>query len=206
VGVAVVAVFATACDPAASSSEPVPPSGSRASVPISVTTTPPPSGVDPLVPYSPPPREVGDKTTGWAGDTIAVPNSVGGTMHVTLLSTAIGPVAGPDGRPFSIWFTIENVEGPAWSGYPGGFVTVTDITGVVLQPVPTPARDELHPDPERYGASNLDLHKPRTIGPGIRVSGVSMFRVAGGYRPITVAISLDKGTTWATYTTSFGPY
>lgn len=147
-----------------------------------------------------------DRTNGWAGDTIAVPNSVGGTMHVTLISTAIGPVPGPDGRPFSIWFTIENVDGPAWSGYPGGFVTVTDGAGVVFEPIPTPLPDELHPRPERYDASNLDLHKPRTIGPGGRVSGVSLFRVPGGYRPVTVAISFDKGATWATYETSFGPY
>ena len=148
---------------------------------------------------------MGDRTSGWAGDTIALPNSVDGTMHVTLVSTAIGPIAGPDGRPFSVWFTIENVEGPQWSGFPGGFVTLTDASGAELDPIPTPMRRELHPEPERYGASNLDLHEPRTIGPGVAVSGVSLFRVQGGYRPVTIAISFDRGSTWASFETSFGP-
>jgi hypothetical protein len=196
---------AIACEPSTTTSTPTGPAPSSGSPP-STTATASATGVDPLVPYSPPPRALRDATTGWAGDTIALPNAVGGTMHVTLVSTAIGPVAGPDGRPFNVWFTIENVEGPPWTGYPGGFVTLTDATGAELQPIPTPTRRELHPDPERYGGSSLDLHKPRTIGPGDAVTGVTLFRVQGGYRPVTIAISFDRGTTWATYATSFGPY
>jgi hypothetical protein len=126
-------------------------------------------------------------------------------MKVTLLSTAIGPVAGPDGRPFSLWLEVENADGSAWSGYPGGFVTVTDESGAVFQPIPSPTQVDLHPHPERYGASNRNLHRPMTIDPGRTVSGVSLFHVPGGYRPVSVAASFDKGTTWVTWQTSFGP-
>ncbi len=200
---AAAAVIAAACEPSTGSVSSGQPT-TATSAPTSPATSPGP-GPDPLIPYSPPPREITDRTTGWAGDTIAAPNSAGGTMHVTLVSTAIGPVVGPDGRPFSVWFTIENADGPAWSGFPGGFVTFTDASGVVLQPIPTPGESDLHPHPERYGVSNLDLHKPRTIGPGKAISGVSLFRVQGGYRPTTIAISFDKGVTWASWLTSFGP-
>ena len=199
----VTTLTAAACQPASSASGT--PSQTASSAPPSSTTTSAGAGVDPLVPYSPPPQEVGDKATGFAGDTLAASDSAGGTMYVTLVSTAIGPVVGPDGRPFSLWFTIKNAHGPVWSGFPGGFVTVTDDSGVVLQPIPTPRRNELHPHPGRYGGSNLDLHKSRTIGSGQTIRGVSLFRVQGGYRSVTVAISFDKGATWVSWQTSFGP-
>jgi hypothetical protein len=198
--VASAALLAVSCDPAPTTTSGGTPTGSTVT-----STSPPASGVDPLVPYSPPPREITDKLTGFAGDTFALPNAVGGTMHVTLLSTAIGLEEGPDGRPFSVWLTVANAEGPEWSGYPAGFVTVTDASGAVFEPIPNPLKRELHPDPDRYGVSNLDLHKPRTLASGADVSGVVVFRVLGGFRPVTIAISFDKGTTWGSWETSFGP-
>jgi len=197
-----VAVAAVACEPSASSSTSAQQETSSAAP---TTTTSPPTGVDPLVPYSPAPGPVLERTSGWAGDTLTLPHVAGGTMRVTLLSTAIGPEATADGRALSLWLRVVNADGPAWSGFPGGFITVTDMSGTVWEPVPTPTAADLHPDPERYGASNLDLHEPRTLEPGATVNGVSVFRLPGWYRPVTIAISFDRGATWGTWETSFGP-
>jgi hypothetical protein len=161
---------------------------------------------DPHVPYSPPPRPDDPVTEGYAGDTLTLPTADDGTLRVTLVSTALDTRFVDERRAFDVWLTLENPGDTEWSGVPAGSITITDAAGAVFRPVVAPTAKDLHPDPERYGGSNLDLDRPRTIGAGRSLDGVAVFRIPGGFRPITIAISFDAGATWGTWETSFGPY
>lgn len=140
-------------------------------------------------------------------ETLTLPTTDGedATMLVTLSSTAIDTEFVDGYRSTSVWVSLENPGDEPWSGIPAAAARIADEIGNVFEPVaPTPA--DLHPDPERYDASNLDLTERVTIDPGDRLDGVIVFRPTGGNRPITISISLDGGNVWGEWTTSLGPF
>ena len=164
-----------------------------------------PAGLpDPLSTYSPAPTPFKAITEGFTGDTLTLSPAGGVSIHVTLVRTAMDlhEVAGL--HAFDVWMTVENAGAAAWTGAPAAVMTITDASGAVYRPV-SPAGADFYPKPRRYGVSNVDLHRSRTIPPGASISGVAVFRIPGGFRTIALAISLDGGTTWGTWQTSFGP-
>jgi hypothetical protein len=195
------ALALTACDPSEAATD-----GSSSPTVAPSSPTNAEGEPDPLVPYSPAPRDFEEKTEGYAGDTLTLPTSDGGTLHVRLDSSALQTTFVGDVRAFSVWMTVENPGDEAWTGRPGLTMTITDPGGAVFDPIPGPTAQDLHPTPEIYGESNTDLTSTQTIAPGESLQGVTLFKLPGGYRPIVVKISLDGGTTWGQWETSFGPY
>lgn len=180
---------------------------------ITRTTAAPTAGVenpaglpDPLIPYSPSPRPLEPRTDGFAGSTLTLPTKDGGTLLVTLDSSALRQEWIDDLRSFSVWFTVENAGEQAWRGTPGAVMTITDVNEQIYEPVTDVVPTDLHPTPETYDASNDLLTEPVTIGPGESIQGAVVFRMPGGFRPITVRMSVDGGTTSGAWATSFGPY
>lgn len=161
--------------------------------------------VDPLVPYSPASTPLDATTNGFVTETLTLPSGDGGTMLVTVDGTAIDTEYVEDRRSMSVWVTLENPTDRTWIGVPAAFATITDEAENVFEPVDPTAAD-LHPTPERYGASNLDLHRSRTVGPGGSLQGVIVFRPTGGNRAITISISLNGGGVWGTWITTMGPF
>jgi hypothetical protein len=161
--------------------------------------------VDPLVPYSPAPTPLDATTNGFVTETLTLPSGDGGTMLVTVDGTAIDTRYVEGHRSMSVWVTLENPTERSWTGVPAAFASITDEAENVFEPVDPTAAD-LHPKPERYGASNLDLHGSRTIEPGESLQGVIVFRPTGGNRAITISISLNGGGVWGTWITTMGPF
>jgi hypothetical protein len=110
-----------------------------------------------------------------------------------------------DARALAVYLEMENPGEAGWTGPAGTDAQVTDLTGAVFAAVP-PAPGDLHPDPQRYGGSNQSLLKPVTVKPSTTASGVLVFHVTGGNRPITLRISLDGGATWGEWTTNLGVF
>ena len=175
----------------------------------STSTTPTPaspSSIDPLVPFSPSPTPFEEVTSGFAGDTLTLPTTDGGTIHVRLDTSAIPKDPGPDGlRPFSVYFTIENAGDDTWTGVPGQGARVTDEAGGFNQAEPDPRPRDLHPDPGAFGASNENLMAEITLEPGESIQGVLLFITGGGNRPVTVSVTFDDGATQGSWPTSMGP-
>ena len=194
--VAALALLSTACDPDTPS-----PSVS----PSSQTGAPSPDdGYVP--PYSPSPTPIQEVMNGFVGETLTLPTVGGGKVYVTIESTAMTLEPVNDARSLSVWMSLQNPGDKAWTGVPGGFMTITDERGAKFPAVPTPTEADLHPDPGRYGYSNKDLHKQVTIQPGDTMQGVVVFRPVGGNRPIQIHMSLDKGTTFAIWVTNLGVF
>jgi hypothetical protein len=167
--------------------------------------TPAPSGVDPLVPYSPAPTPFVERTTGFIPDTLTLPTADGGKLFVTPVTTTMTTTYVHDTRALAVYLEMENPGDAAWTGTVGTDAQVTDLTGAVFAAVP-PAPGDLHPDPQRYGGSNRSLLKPVTVQPGTTASGALVFHVTGGNRPITLRISLDGGATWGEWATNLGVF
>jgi len=167
--------------------------------------TPSPSGVDPLVPYSPAPTPFVERTTGFIPDTLTLPTADGGKLFVTPVTTTMTTTYVHDTRALAVYLEMENPGDAAWTGTVGTDAQVTDLTGAVFAAVP-PAPGDLHPDPQRYGGSNRSLLKPVTVQPGTTASGALVFHVTGGNRPITLRISLDGGATWGEWATNLGVF
>jgi hypothetical protein len=164
-----------------------------------------PSGVDPLVPYSPAPTPFVERTTGFVPDTLTLPTADGGKLFVTPVTTTMTTAYVNETRAFVVYLSIENPGDARWSGTVGSDAQVTDLTGAVFEAVP-PNPGDLHPDPQRYGGSNQSLLKPVTLKPGASVSGALVFHVTGGNRPVTLRISVDAGTTWGEWATNLGVF
>jgi len=166
-----------------------------------------PSGLpDPLVPYSPSPTPFVVRTEGFTGHTLTLPGSGGAALRVTLVSSALDTRWANELRVFDVWFTLQNTGEVAWAGAPAAFMTITDEMDRVFLPLQDPRPGFLHPDPEAYGGSNLDLSQTQTIAAGATLQGVAVFRMPGAFRPVTLAISFDDGATWGSWQTSYGPY
>jgi len=164
-----------------------------------------PTGVDPLVPYSPAPTPFVERTTGFIPDTLTLPTSGGGKLHLTPVTTTMTTAYVNETRAFVVYLSVENPGDARWTGTVGSDAQVTDLTGGVFVAQP-PAPGDLHPDPKRYGGSNQSLLKPVTLKPSASVSGALVFHVTGGNRPVTLRISLDGGTTWGEWATNLGVF
>lgn len=200
--VAAVPVVLVACDPDADTTPT--PSGTSSS-PATATGSPAPQGPDPNIPYSPRPSELVPRTTGFVTETLTLPVTDEQRLLVTVDSTAIQRGFTGTYRATSVWVTFENPTDEPWSGVPAADARISDEAGAVFEPVPATKAD-LHPDPQAYDASNLDLTEPATIGPGERLSGVIVFHPTGGNRAITIAISMNGGEVWGEWVTSLGPF
>jgi len=168
-------------------------------------STPSPTGVDPLVPYSPSPTPFVERTTGFIPDTLTLPTSEGGKLYVTPVTTTMTNAYVHETRAFVVYLDVENPGAAPWTGAVGADAEVTDLTGAVFQAVP-PSPGDLHPDPQRYGGSNQSLLKRVTVKPGGTVQGALVFHVTGGNRAITLRISVDGGTTWGEWATNLGVF
>ena len=166
---------------------------------------PAPTGVDPLVPYSPPPTPFVERTTGFIPDTLTLPEGAGGKLRLTPITTTLTTTYVDETRAFVVYLTVENPGETAWTGRVGADAQVTDLTGAVFEAEP-PASGDLHPDPARYGGSNRSLLQPTIVKPGASVSGALVFHVTGGNRPVTLRISLDGGATWGEWATNLGVF
>ena len=171
----------------------------------SVTGSPSPSGVDPLVPYSPSPTPFVERTTGFIPDTLTLPATGGGKLFVTPVTTTMTTAYVHETRAFVVYLTVENPGDAAWTGTIGAHAEVKDLTGKVF-PATRPAPGDLHPDPARYGGSNRSLQQRGTVPPGATTAGALVFHVSGGNRPITLRISVDGGTTWGEWATNLGVF
>lgn len=201
---AVAAVVLTGCDP---SSETTPTPSDAASTPTGTSSSaPPPGEPDPLVPYSPSPSDLVPRTTGFVPETLTLPTPDGGTMLVSVDSTAIEREFTDTYRAMSVWVTVENPGDEPWTGVPAGFAKISDEAGNVFEPIPDPVAGDLHPKPGRYGASNKDLTQEVTIEPGERLQGVIVFHPTGGNRFITISISMNAGGVWGEWATTMGPF
>jgi hypothetical protein len=169
-------------------------------------SSPSPSRPDPLVPYSPAPTPFVERTTGFLHETLTLPASDGGTIHVTLDSTAMNTVFTDGYRPLSVWLTVENAGGKPWTGIPAEHAKISDDLGSTFTPIAKPAPADLYPKPQRYGVSNRNLATTTTIGPGRSVHGVIVFHPTGGNRAMDLTISFDGGTTWGTWVMNLGPF
>ncbi|HYJ61430.1 MAG TPA: hypothetical protein VE032_08210 [Actinomycetota bacterium] len=187
----VLSLALASCDPATTSTAPVPPSAST---------------IDPLVPFSPSPTPFEEITSGFSGDTLTLPTVDGGTIHVTLDTSAIPKDLDAEGlRPFSVYLTVENVGEDPWTGVPGQGARVTDEEGGFNQAEPQPRPGDLHPDPSAFGGSNENLMTEITLEPGEARQGVLLFITGGGNRPVTISVSFDDGATQGAWATSMGP-
>jgi hypothetical protein len=180
---------------------------------ITRTTAAPTEGVenpaglpDPLVPYSPSPQPLEPRTEGFTGGTLTLPTADGGELRMTLDGSALNREWVGDLRSFSVWFTVENAGDEPWKGVPAAGMTITDVNEQVYEPVTDVTDADLHPTPEAYDASNELFTDTVTLAPGESLQGVVVFRMPGGFRPITVAATADDGATTGTWATSFGPY
>lgn len=200
---AVAAVVLAACTGDTSTSPA--PTGSTSTDGTSEPTAPP-SEIDPLVPYSPSPTPFTELTSGYLPETLTLPTDDDGKLYVTPESTAMTVVYVEGHRSVSFWMTLENPGETAWTGVPAVNAKLTDEASLMFLAIPNPTDTDLHPNPERYGFSNRDLHKEVTIGPGETLKGVIVFRPTGGNRPVVFAISLNSGETWAEWQTNLGPF
>jgi hypothetical protein len=166
---------------------------------------PAPTGVDPLVPYSPAPTPFVERTTGFIPDTLTLPTSDGGKLYLTPLTTTMTTIYVHEARAFVVYLDVENPGEVSWTGTVGADAQVTDLTGAVFVAGPA-SHGDLHPDPQRYGGSNRNLLKPIAARPGATVQGALVFHVTGGNRPITLRISVDGGTTWGEWATNLGVF
>ena len=164
-----------------------------------------PSGVDPLVPYSPTPTPFAERTAGFIPDTLTLPTSEGGRLFVTPVTTTMTTAYVNETRAFVVYLSVESPGDVAWTGAIGADAQVTDVAGGVFEAV-APSPGDLHPDPQRYGGSNQSLLKPVTVKPRATVSGALVFHITGGNRPVTLRISLDGGTTWGEWATNLGVF
>lgn len=176
--------------------------------PTSTTSSPAGTGApgepDPLVPFSPAPTEVGERTAGWLGETLLV-RTPDGSLWVSVDSTAMTPFAANGSRMLSVWITVHNPGDAAWTGAPGTDALLTDEAGNTFLPISDPSTDELHPTPEAYGASNRNLAGSVTVEAGASLQGVIVFRPTGGNRPVVFSMSLD-GEGRTEWQTNLGPF
>jgi hypothetical protein len=180
--------------------------------PTSTTAEPSPTqafphaSVDPLVPYSPSPTPFTERTSGFIPDTLTLPTSDGGELHLTPVTTTMTLTEVDATRAFVVYLDVEDPGHAApWSGVVGTDAEVTDASGGVF-PAEAPRNGDLHPDAKRYGGSNHDLLEPVTVRAGGTVSGALVFHVTGGNRPVTLRISLDGGATWGEWATNLGTF
>lgn len=173
--------------------------------PSGSASTPSPTGVDPLVPYSPSPTPFVERTTGFIPDTFTLPTADGGKLYLTPVTTTMTTAYVRETRAFVVYLDVENPGDASWTGVVGAHAQVTDLSGAVFEAEP-PSPGDLHPDPQRYGGSNRNLLKPITVKAGGTVSGALVFHVTGGNRPITLRISVDGGTTWGEWATNLGVF
>jgi hypothetical protein len=166
---------------------------------------PSPSGVDPLVPYSPPPTPHATSTTGYIPDTLTAPTGAGGSIRLTPVTTTMTTAYVHDTRALTVYLTANNPGVDEWRGTIGTDAEVTDLNGATF-PATRPASGDLHPDPGQYGGSNRSFLRPVSIASGTSVRGALVFHVTGGNRPITLRISLDGGTTWVEWATNLGTF
>jgi hypothetical protein len=172
--------------------------------PTTTRPTPAPTGVDPLVPYSPPTPDSA-ATTGFIPDTLTAPTTVGGALRLTPVTTTMTTVYIDETRALTVYLTATNPGDGRWHGTIGADAEVTDLSGGVF-PAARPADGDLHPDPSRYGGSNRSFLRPVSLAPGASARGALVFHVTGGNRPITLRISLDDGTTWVEWATNLGVF
>jgi len=170
-----------------------------------VATPATPSGVDPLVPYSPPTTPFAERTTGYIPDTLTLPTSDGRKLYVTPVTTTMTTTFVQGTRALAVYLTVEDPGDKAWTGTIGSDAQIADLTGAVF-PAQAPAPGDLHPDPATYGGANRSLLKPLHLAPGATVKGVLVFHPTGGNRPVTLRISLDGGATWGEWTTALGVF
>jgi hypothetical protein len=163
------------------------------------------SGVDPLVPYSPPTTPFEERTNGFVPDTLTAPTDDGGRLYLTPVTTTMTTAYVHDTRALAVYLTIENPGDKAWEGTVGAHAQVTDQNGAVF-PAEQPAKGDLHPDPGRYGGANRNLLRPIRVPAGANVKGVLVFHPTGGNRPITLRISVDGGSTWVEWATNLGVF
>ena len=164
-----------------------------------------PSGVDPLVPYSPATTPFAERTTGYVPDTLTLPAGGGGKLYLTPVTTTMTTTFVHEARALAVYLTIENPGDEAWMGSIGADAEITDLNGAGFPAAP-PAKGDLHPEPARYDGANRNLLQPVRVAPGAKVKGVLVFHPTGGNRPITLRISLDGGTTWGEWTTNLGVF
>ena len=167
--------------------------------------TPSPSGVDPLVPYSPPPTPAAASTSGFVPDVLTAPTDGGGSVRLTPVTTTMTTSYVHETRALTVYLTASNPGHDRWSGTIGADAEVTDLSGGVF-PAARPAPGDLHPSPARYGGSNRSFLRPVSIPAGGSAKGALVFHVTGGNRPITLRISLDGGTTWVEWATNLGVF
>jgi hypothetical protein len=173
--------------------------------PPTSTPTPSPSGVDPLVPYSPPPTPAAASTSGFVPDVLTASTEGGGSVQLTPVTTTMTTTYVDETRALTVYLTAANAGDDRWTGTIGADAEVTDLSGGVF-PATRPDPGDLHPSPARYGGSNRSLLRPVSIRPGGSVQGALVFHVTGGNRPITLRISLDGGTTWVEWATNLGVF
>lgn len=177
---------------------------STASPPTSMPA-PPPTGVDPLVPYSPSPTPGAAATSGFIPDTLTATTDAGGSIRLTPVTTTMTTTYVHGARALAVYLTATNAGDERWRGTIGRHAEVTDLNTAVF-PATRPSRGDLHPDPARYGGSNRSFQLPVSIAAGASVQGALVFHVTGGDRPITLRISLDGGTTWVEWATNLGVF
>jgi hypothetical protein len=173
--------------------------------PPASTPTPSPSGVDPLVPYSPPPTPATASTSGFVPDVLTASTEGGGSVQLTPVTTTMTTTYVDETRALTVYLTAANPGDDRWRGTIGADAEVTDLSGGVF-PATRPAPGDLHPSPGRYGGSNRSFLRPVSIPAGGSVKGALVFHVTGGNRPITLRISLDGGTTWVEWATNLGVF
>jgi hypothetical protein len=178
---------------------------STAPTPAGSDATPSPSGVDPLVPYSPETTPFAERTTGYIPDTLTLPTSGGGKLYVTPVTTTMTVAYVHDTRALAVYLTLENPGDKAWSGSVGTDAEIADLNGATF-PAERPAKGDVHPNPGQYGGVNRNLLAPVRVAPGATVQGVLVFHPTGGNRPVTLRISLDGGATWGEWTTALGVF
>jgi hypothetical protein len=173
------------------------------STPAPSTATP--SGVDPLVPYSPATTPFAERTSGFIPDTLTLPTTGGGSLYVTPVTTTMTTTFVNDTRALAVYLTLENPGKEAWTGNVGERAELVDQNDATF-PAVQPAKGDEHPHPGQYGGENRNLLDQMHVPPGATVKGVLVFHPTGGNRPITLRISLDGGTTWASWTTALGVF
>jgi hypothetical protein len=173
--------------------------------PPATTPAASPSGVDPLVPYSPPPLPHSASTSGFIPDTLTAATGGGGSIQLTPITTTMTTAYVRDARALTVYLTARNPGNDRWRGTIGADAEVTDLNAAVF-PATRPAPGDLHPDPGRYGGSNRSFLAPVSLAPGASTKGALVFHVTGGNRPITLRISLDGGRTWVEWATNLGVF
>jgi hypothetical protein len=173
--------------------------------PTTAPPTPTASGVDPLVPYSPPPTAAAAVTSGFIPDMLTAPTTGGGSVQLTPVTTTMTTAYVDETRALTVYLTATNSGHDRWSGTIGADAEVTDLNGGTF-PATRPVDGDLHPDPAQYGGSNRSFQRPVSLASGASARGELVFHVTGGNRPITLRISLDGGTTWVEWATNLGVF